>query len=83
MLSLNLESEELITSEMKSPIERIVVTEQQPLRDEETSENKHKAEQCDICIHFMKHKTKFDEARIEYQKARDLENPPLLLICKE
>ena len=42
------------------------------MRDEEPSENKHKAEQCDICIHFMKHKTKFDEARMEYQKARDI-----------
>ena len=81
MLCLNLESEELITPEMKKLIECIVVPEQQPLRNKEPSENKHKAEQCDICIHFMKHKTKFDEARIKYQKARGYPHTRRIHLC--
>ena len=32
---------------------------------------KHHTEDCEICFDFLKHKSKFDEARLEYQKARN------------
>ena len=72
LASLNIESD--VTAEMKNPIEcfKIPIVQQFQHEDLRKRHTEHKFEECEICSNFEKHKTRFIEARKEYQKARDI-----------